>query len=97
MFCLVQRLNPVLKTKVTGYKLIRFILDLKPRDHVGHQQFESPNWLPANKRVEQVMLGHVFKVKHKLAPSYMNSFLVSQNIVHSYSTRLSAKGGFNLP
>jgi len=43
------------------------------------------------------MLCHVFKVKHKLAPSYMNSFLVSQNTVHSYSTRLSEKCGFNLP
>ena len=85
------------KLQVTQNKLIRFILDLKPRDHVGHQQFESLNWLPVNKRVEQVMLCHVFKVKHKLAPSYMNSFLVSQNTVHSYSTRLSEKGGFNLP
>jgi len=42
------------------------------------------------------MLCHVLKVKHKLAPSYMNSFLVSQNTVHSYSTRLSEKFGFNI-
>jgi len=58
------------KLQVTQNKLNMFILDLKLRDHVGHQQFESLNWLPVNKRVEQVMLCHVFKVKHKLAPSY---------------------------
>lgn len=85
------------KLQVTQNKLVRFILNLEPRAHVGQQHFETLNWLPVNKRVEQIMLCHVFKVKHNLAPDYMDYFFTSQDTVHSYSTRLSQKGGFGLP
>ena len=77
--------------------MIRFVLNLDPRAHVGHQQFESLNWLPVDKRVEQIMMCHTFKIKHNLAPDYVDNFLVSQDAVHSYSTRLRQKGGFSLP
>ena len=65
------------KLQVTQNKLIRFVLNLDPRAHVGHQQFESLNWLPVDKRVEQIMMCHTFKIKHNLAPDYMDYCLVS--------------------
>ena len=36
-------------------------------------------------------------MKHKLAPAYIDYHLAPQDTVHSYSTRLSQKGGFSLP
>jgi len=46
---------------------------------------------------EQIILFHVLKIKHKLAPAYMDYHLVPQNTVHSYSTSLSQRGGLSLP
>jgi len=76
--------------KVTQNKLIMFILDLNPRARVGHRHVQSRNWLPVNKKVEQISLCHLFKIKHKLAPAYMDYHLVPQDTVH-YSTSLSQK------
>ena len=94
-FGLTQSLKS--KLQVSQNKLIRSIFDLDPITHVGHHHFNSLNWLPVDKRVEQIMLCHVFKVKNKLAHEYMEDNLAGQNTVHSYSTRLSQKGGFGLP
>jgi len=84
-----------MKLQVTQNKLIMFILDLNLRANVGHQHFQSLNLLPVNKRVEQIILCHMFKIKHKLAPAYMDYHLVLPDTVHS--TRLSQRGGFIMP
>ena len=56
------------KLQTTQNKLIRFVLGLDARAHIGPEHFSLLNWLPVNKRVDQIMLNHVFKVKHGLAP-----------------------------
>ena len=56
-------LSKVLKNKlqVTQNKIIGFVLD--SRAHVGSEGFKSLGWLPVSKRVDQIILNHVFKVK----------------------------------
>ena len=83
------------KLQVTQNKLIRFILDLNPRAHVGHQNVQSLNLLPVNKRAEHIILCYMFKIKHKLAPAFMDYHQVPQGTVHS--DRVSKRGGFSLP
>jgi hypothetical protein len=92
-------LSQVLKNKlqITQNKLIRFVLDLDARSHIGPNHFRSLNWLPVNKRVDQIILCHVFKVKNGMAPDYMGKYFIPQVTVHSYKTRLSNKGAFAIP
>jgi hypothetical protein len=85
------------RLQTTQNKLIRFILDLDARSHISAEHFKSLNWLPVNKRVERIVLGHVFRIKHGLAPDYMMEHFTPQDSIHSYSTRLSGKGAFAVP
>ena len=85
------------RLQTTQNKLIRFILDLDARSHISAEHFKSLNWLPVNKRVDQIVLGHVFRIKHGLAPDYMMEHFTPQDSIHSYSTRLSGKGAFAVP
>lgn len=75
------------KLQTTQNKLMRFVLGLDARCHIGPEHFRSLNWLPVNNRVDQIVLGHVFKVKHGLAPDYLGEHFVPQDTVHSYRTR----------
>ena len=73
------------------------MLDLDARSHIGSQHFNQLNWLPVNKRVDQIILCHVFKIKNGTAPDYMGDSFMSQDSIHSYRTRLSDQGGFSVP
>ena len=42
--------------QVTQNKVIRFVLNLGPRAHIGYDQFTQVNWLPVKQRVEQIKL-----------------------------------------
>ena len=57
-------LSKVLKNKlqVTQNRSIRFVLNMDSRAHVGSEVFKSLGWLPVSKRVDQIILNHVFKV-----------------------------------
>ena len=72
-------------------KLVRFILSMGPREHVGDCEIASLGWLQFSKRVDYFKLMHVFKVKKCLAPSYIcqNFRLVSQT--HTYGIRQSCQ------
>ena len=85
------------KLQTTQNKLMRFVLDLDARSHIGPEHFKSLNWLPVIKRVDQIILCHVFKVKNGLAPDYMGEQFIPQDTVHSYGTRSSHKGAFGVP
>jgi len=65
---LVIKCSKYLKSKlqVTQNKLIRFVLNLEPRSHIGNEDFIKLNWLPVSDRVDQVTLCHVFKMHHNL-------------------------------
>jgi hypothetical protein len=85
------------KLQTTQNKLLRFVLGLDARAHIGPEHFRLLNWLPVNKRVDQIVLGHVFKIQNGLAPDYMGEHFIPQASIHSYRTRSTQKGAFAVP
>ena len=85
------------KLQTTQNKMIRFVLNLDCRTSITAEHFKLLKWLPVQKRVEQIILCHVFKVKNNLAPVYLCESFITQDTIHSHSTRLSKKGGFAIP
>ena len=52
-------------------KIIRFILDLGPRTHIGSTEFSMVNMLPVSDRVRQLKLNHVFRIMNNQCPEYL--------------------------
>ena len=68
-------------------KLIRFILQLSARSHVGYSEFKMAGMLPVEKRVTQLQLNHIFNIVHGNAPNYLKSNFIFNE--HSFNTRSS--------
>ena len=81
---LTERLNVIRR------KCARFVLDYPPRSHIGEHEFHSLHWLSFPKRVLYFTLLHAFKIRNKLAPSYLLTNFEHVDRVHSYNTRQSA-------
>ena len=66
-------LSKVLKNKlqVTQNKIVWFVLNMDSRARVGFGVFKSLGWLPVSKRVDQIILYHVFKIKPGQSPDYI--------------------------
>jgi len=54
------------KLQTTQNKMVRFVLQMDNKSHAGHEKFSHLGWLPVSKRVDQIMLCHVHKVKMDL-------------------------------
>merc|ERR1712121_141299 len=54
-------------------KVIRFILNLDNRVHIGNQELETAGFLQDPDRVKQLKLGHVFRIKSKTCPQYLSA------------------------
>ena len=52
-------------------KVIRFILNLGYRGHIGAKEHEKVNMFPVSDRVRQLKLNHVFNIKIGKSPEYM--------------------------
>ena len=86
--CLRRRLQ------IVQNKVVRFVLDLGPRTHIGQNELDKIGFLNTGDRARQIMLNHMYNVFHQIAPSYMcNSFNL---IRHQYATRYS-QHSFSLP
>ena len=59
------------KLQVAQNKIIRFVLNMDSKAHVGSEVFKSLGWLPVSKRVDHIILNHVFKVKSGQSPDCM--------------------------
>ena len=51
------------RLQLTRNKIVRFVLKMGPRSHIGSDVFKSLRWLPVSKRVDQIILSHVYKIK----------------------------------
>ena len=67
------------------------------RAHVGSEIFESLGWLTVSKRVDQIILNHVFKVKSGQSPDYMVEHFIQASSIHSYGTGFGETGCFSIP
>ena len=52
------------KLQIVQNKIIRFILDLPARSHVGYVEFSKAKMFPVHKRVEQLKMNHMFNIIH---------------------------------
>ena len=84
------------KLQVMQNKIIRFILKLEPRSHIGREKFEKLGMLKVEDRIKQLKLNHVFKIYHDEAPEYLISHFRKFSNIHRYSTRGSSTN-FILP
>ena len=75
------------RLQTTQNKLVRFVLNMNSRSHVGIEQFKSLNWLPVSKRVDQLTLCHVHKIKSDMSPNYLKEKFVPLNNVHDRFSR----------
>ena len=51
--------------------MIRFILKLDNRTHIGNNELIKAGFLNVSDRIKQLNLGHVFKIWNKTCPSYL--------------------------
>ena len=93
--CLSKNLKN--RLQVTQNKIIRFVLQMDPRRHVSSDSFRSQGRLPISKRVEQIILNHVFKIKSGLSPDYMLEHFIPASSVHAYGTRFRDTESFTIP
>ena len=57
-------------------KVVRFVLDLDPRAHVGQEQQKELGLLSVKDRVIQLKLNQVFKMYHGLSPNYLKILML---------------------
>ena len=65
--------------------------------HVGPEHFKILNWLPVTKRVYQIILCHVFKIKSGTAPDYLGEYFSLASLVHGCFTRFWNNGSYTIP
>merc|ERR1711872_964237 len=64
------------KLQVMQNKMIRFILKLESRAHIGNDELVKAGFLSVVDRVKQLKLGHVFKIKNKSCPIYLREYFL---------------------
>ena len=61
------------KLQVAQNKVVRYILDLHPRTHIGQNELDRVGILSIEDRARQLMLNHVYDIYNGSAPSYLQS------------------------
>ena len=84
------------KLQTTQNKIVRFILNLHHREHIGQIQLDSIKLLNVRDRVEQLRLNHVFKIRHHMGPIYLRDCFTPVSEIHSIQTR-SSHSNFHVP
>ena len=62
--------------KLYSRQVIRFVLGIPPRTHLGCSQFSRLNILPVKYRAEQIKLTHMFNIVHGSAPEYQKHIVL---------------------
>ena len=79
------------KLQVMQNKMVRFILKLDSRAHIGNDELVRAGFLSVVDRVKQLKLGHVFKIKNKSCPIYLReNFSKLDENAHRRETRSKA-------
>ena len=72
------------RLQIIQNKLIRFILGISTRSHIGYREFSSSNMLPVEYRVTQLKLNHMFNIVHGSAPEYLkNNINITREPAHN--------------
>ena len=65
--------------------------------HIASEYFKILNWLPVTKRVDQIILSHVFNIKFGTTPDYLGEYFSLASSVHGYSTRFRDDVSYKMP
>jgi hypothetical protein len=57
--------------QVSQNKIVRFMLNLGPRVHIGQTELDRAGLLSVSDRAKQIMLHHMFDIFHGTAPDYL--------------------------
>ena len=68
-------------------KVVRFILDVEPRTHIGQTELDKVGMLSSKDRIVQLKLNHVFKIFNDTCPHYLKFDFTRVSSLHKYSTR----------
>jgi hypothetical protein len=68
-------------------KIVRFILNLGPRTHIGQEELDRVGFLSVKDRVQQLKLSLVFKIFHGTSPDYIKLNFTRTSATHVYSIR----------
>ena len=66
-------------------KVVRFILNMGPRTHIGQRELDRVGLLSVKDRVIQMKMNHVYKIFHGTAPDYLNAHFTRVTSVQSYT------------
>jgi hypothetical protein len=75
------------KLQVIQNKMMRFILNLGHREHIGPVEFGQIKFMNVTNRVKQLSLNIVHNFYHKQTPSYLLPYFIRASEAHSYHTR----------
>ena len=81
--CLLKK-----KLQITQNKVIRFILGLPSRSHIGPTEFSEASMLPVPLRVDQLKLNHMYNIINGIAPSYLKS----ENSIAGHTSHVTRSG-----
>ena len=85
------------KLQVAQNRIIRFILNLNNRAHIGQKELDKTGFLSVSKRVTQLKLGQVFKINNGSCPQYLNQHF---NRLNEGNERIATRGkahNFHIP
>jgi hypothetical protein len=75
------------KLQTTQNKMIRFILNVGPRTHIGQKDLSSLNFMNVNDRVTFLKLCHVHKIFYENGAPYLRENFLKLSNVHHHRTR----------
>ena len=75
------------KLQVMQNKIVRFILGLDSRTHVGQAELDRLEFLDTDDRVKQLKLNHAFKIFNNMSPDYLSDHFIKTSERHRYNTR----------
>jgi len=84
------------RLQTTQNKIIRYVLGLDFRAHIGFSQFKEIGWLPVDTRVAQIKLNHFYRVINNTAPDYLSENVTWVSSSHDHRTRYSTRA-VNVP
>ena len=75
------------KLQVCQNKVVRFVLNLGNRHHIGPEELCELNWLDTHHRAMQLQMNHVYNIFHDNSPNYLKCNFLKISNCHSYNTR----------
>ena len=85
------------RLQVCQNKMVRFILDMSPRESINYNVLSSIQFLNIEDRVKQLRLNHVYNIFNDRAPSNLRENFVLKSNVSTRHTRSSSNLDFVVP